>query len=136
MGLTSCDLNNLVACFVKTYRMSYIVVIYNYENAIIINCCIIPLPPLRLIQVVVRLSPSQGLGLAIVGGCDSANGEAPIYIKRILPDSVLQRDGKLKAGDQLIAVNDVLLVNAAKEHASEILSNVGGVVRLLAIQDL
>ena len=90
----------------------------------------------RLIQVIVRLRPGQGLGLTIVGGKDSVNGDAPIYVKRVLGDSVLQKEGKLKTGDELIAVNDVLLVNATKEHASEVLSNVEGCVRLLAIQDL
>ena len=90
----------------------------------------------RIIQVVVRLNSGQGLGLTIVGGTDSANGAAPIYIKRILGDSVLQNEGKLKAGDELIAVNDILLVNATKEHASEVLSSVEGAVRVLAIQDL
>ena len=76
------------------------------------------------------------MGLTIVGGTDSANGEAPIYVKRILGDSVLQKDGRLKAGDELVAVNDTLLVNVTKEYASNVLSNVQGEVRLLAIQDL
>ena len=89
-----------------------------------------------MVQVVVRLITGEGLGLTIVGGKGSANGDVPIYIKRILSDSVLQKDGKLKTGDELIAVNDLLLVNATKEYASHALSNVVGTVRLLAIQDL
>ena len=90
----------------------------------------------RLIQVVVRLSPGQGLGLAIVGGRGSSNGDVPIYVKRILPESVLQKESKIKTGDELIAVNDVILVNSTKEYATQSLSNVEGTVRLLAMQEL
>lgn len=90
----------------------------------------------RLIQVVVDLPTGKGLGLTIVGGQGSANGDVPIYIKRILSDSVLVRDGRLKTGDELIAVNDVVLVNATKDIATEALSNSQGKIRLLALQDL
>ena len=83
-----------------------------------------------------RLQSEQGLGITIVGGKESPNGDVPIYIKRILPNSPLQGEGKLKSGDELVAVNDVLLVNTTKEYATEILSNTDGHVRLLALQDL
>lgn len=90
----------------------------------------------RLIQVTVRLNKNQGLGLTIVGGKGSATGDVPVYIKRILPDSVLHKDAKIKTGDELIAVNDIILVNATKEYATESLSSVQGAVRLLLLQDL
>ena len=90
----------------------------------------------RLIQVTVCLSKCQGLGLTIVGGKGSATGDVPVYIKRILPDSVLHSDAKIKTGDELIAVNDIILVNATKEYATEALSSVQGAVRLLLLQDL
>ena len=83
-----------------------------------------------------RLSQNQGLGLTIVGGKGSQNGDIPIYVKRIFPSSVLQADGKLKSGDELIAVNEILLVNVTKEYASNVLTNVQDEVRLLALQDL
>ena len=83
-----------------------------------------------------ELPPGKGLGLTIVGGQGSANGDVPIYIKRIMPESVLTRDGKLKTGDELIAVNDIVLVNATKDSATEALSNIEGKIRLLALQDL
>ena len=92
--------------------------------------------PHRLVEVKVRLSQSQGLGLTIVGGRGSQNGDVPIYVKRILPSSVLETDGKLKSGDELVAVNEILLVNVTKEYASNVLSNVQDRVRLLVLQDL
>lgn len=83
-----------------------------------------------------RLRSAQGLGITIVGGKESPNGDVPIYVKRILPNSPLQREGKLKCGDELVAVNDILLVNTTKEYATETLSNIDGHIRLLAVQDL
>uniref|UniRef100_A0A1X7TAP4 PDZ domain-containing protein n=1 Tax=Amphimedon queenslandica TaxID=400682 RepID=A0A1X7TAP4_AMPQE len=55
-------------------------------------------------QPSVRLSPGQALGLSIVGGCGSPTGDVPIYVKRILPESVLQKDSKIKTRDELVAL--------------------------------
>ena len=63
-------------------------------------------------------------------------GGVPIYMKRILPSSVLEADGKLKSGDKLVTVNKILLLNFMKEYASNMLSNVQDRVRLLVLQDL
>ena len=60
----------------------------------------------------------------------------PICVKYILPSSVLETDRKLKSGDELVAVNEILLVNVTKEYASNVLSNVQDRVRLLVLQDL
>ena len=81
--------------------------------------------PLRLVQIIVRLSLGQGLGLAIVSGHGSPSGDVPIYVKRILPESVLQEDAKIKTGDDLVAVNDLILYNST-EYATQALSNVEG----------
>ena len=90
----------------------------------------------RLVQIIVGLSPGQGLGLSIVGGRGSSTGDVPIYVKRILPESVLQKDSKIKTGDELVAVNDLIIHNVTKDYATEALTNVQGPVRLLLIQDL
>ena len=71
--------------------------------------------------------PGQG----ITEWCD-----VPICVKYILPSSVLEADGKLRSGDEQVAVNEILLVNATKEYASNVLSNVQDRVRLLVLQDL
>ena len=42
----------------------------------------------------------------------------------------------MKSGDELAAVNDLILYNSTKAYATEALSNVQGKVRLLVIQDL
>ena len=64
----------------------------------------------RLVEVEVSLSQSQGLGLTIVSGRGLQNGDVPMYVKCILPSSVLEADGKLNSGDELVSVNEILLV--------------------------
>ena len=70
-----------------------------------------------------------------MGGSGSPSRDLPIIIKRVLPNSLAERDGRLKSGDELIAVNETLLVGVAKDAAIETLSNISGKVRLLVIQD-
>ena len=59
-------------------------------------------------------------------------------MKRILPESVLQEDAKMKTGDELVAFNDLILYDSTKEYATQALSNVyiEGTIRFLLIQDL
>ena len=87
-------------------------------------------------EIYLELGPdSAGLGISIVGGSGSPSGDLPIIIKRVLPNSTAERDGRLKSGDELIAVNDTLLVGVAKDVAIATLSNLSGNVRLLVLQD-
>jgi hypothetical protein len=48
----------------------------------------------------------QGLGFNVMGGREQ---NSPIYISRIIPGGVADRHGGLKRGDQLIAVNGVVI---------------------------
>jgi hypothetical protein len=47
----------------------------------------------------------QGLGFNVMGGKEQ---NSPIYISRIIPGGVADRQGGLKRGDQLISVNGVV----------------------------
>lgn len=76
-----------------------------------------------------------GVGISIVGGSGSPNGDLPIIIKRVLPDSLAEQDGQLKAGDEIVAVNDKLLIGVSKDSAISILSKMEGDVRILVLQD-
>ena len=49
---------------------------------------------------------------------------------------VLQEDAKIKTGDELVAVNNLILYYSTKEYATQALCNVEGTIRLLLIQDL
>lgn len=58
-----------------------------------------------------------------------------MIVKRVLPGSLAERDGTLKSGDELIAVNETLLVGVRKDFAINALSKMEGDVRLLVLQD-
>lgn len=93
-------------------------------------------PQLRLKEIEFHIKPdSPGLGISIVGGSGSPSGDLPILIKRVLPKSLAEEDGRLKQGDELIAVNDSLIVGMSKDFAINALSNMQGDVRLLVLQE-
>lgn len=47
----------------------------------------------------------EGLGFNVMGGKEQ---NSPIYISRIIPGGVAERQGGLKRGDQLLSVNGVV----------------------------
>ncbi|KAM9462870.1 syntaxin-binding protein 4 [Clarias gariepinus] len=64
----------------------------------------------------------QGLGVKIIGGYRELSGEEfGIFIKRVLPGSVAAQDGRLKAGDLILDVNNMNLAGVTNERAVEIL---------------
>ncbi len=75
------------------------------------------------------------MGLSIVGGSGTPSGDLPILVKRVLPGSLAEENGRLKMGDELVAVNETLLVGVPKDFAINALSKMEGEVRLLALQD-
>lgn len=89
----------------------------------------------RLKEIVLTLSDEEQLGLIIVGGLDSPNGNLPIYIKKVVPEGVASKDGRLSEGDQLLAVNDKILLECSKDYAVDVLRKAKGKTRLLVIQD-
>ncbi|VDK22643.1 unnamed protein product, partial [Anisakis simplex] len=70
----------------------------------------------------------QGLGFNVMGGKEQ---NSPIYISRIIPGGVADRNGQLKRGDQLIAVNGVNVECECHEKAVELLKSARGSVKLV-----
>ncbi|KHN84131.1 Protein lin-7 -like protein B [Toxocara canis] len=70
----------------------------------------------------------QGLGFNVMGGKEQ---NSPIYISRIIPGGVADRNGQLKRGDQLIAVNGVNVECECHEKAVELLKSARGTVKLV-----
>ncbi|XP_056626487.1 syntaxin-binding protein 4 isoform X1 [Triplophysa dalaica] len=64
----------------------------------------------------------KGLGVKIIGGYREQSGEEfDIFIKRVLPGGVAAQDGRLKAGDLILDVNNRNLGGVTTERAVEIL---------------
>ncbi|KAK2556764.1 Multiple PDZ domain protein, partial [Acropora cervicornis] len=78
----------------------------------------------------------EGLGFSIVGGHGSPHGDLPIYVKTVFPTGAAARDGRLKRGDQIVAVNGESLVGVAHENAVGMLKRTKGKIFLTEIFDL
>uniref|UniRef100_A0A1A8P945 InaD-like n=1 Tax=Nothobranchius rachovii TaxID=451742 RepID=A0A1A8P945_9TELE len=73
---------------------------------------------------------SEGLGFSIVGGFGSPHGDLPIYVKTVFSKGAAAVDGRLKRGDQILAVNEESLQGATHEQAVTILKKQRGTVTL------
>ncbi|XP_058848291.1 syntaxin-binding protein 4-like isoform X1 [Acipenser ruthenus] len=76
----------------------------------------------RAVQRLVFSRCQHGLGVKIIGGYREHTGEEyGIYIKRILPGGVADRDGRLQPGDLVLDVNNESLGGVTNERAVDIL---------------
>ncbi|XP_027708595.1 inaD-like protein isoform X2 [Vombatus ursinus] len=76
---------------------------------------------------------SDGLGFSIVGGYGSPHGDLPIYVKTIFAKGAAADDGRLKRGDQILAVNGEALEGVTHEQAVAILKQQRGTVTLTVL---
>ncbi|XP_073715839.1 multiple PDZ domain protein-like [Misgurnus anguillicaudatus] len=75
----------------------------------------------------------DGLGFSIVGGFGSPHGDLPIYVKTVFSKGAASEDGRLKRGDQIVAVNGQSLEGVTHEEAVGILKKTkGGDLKLLS----
>ncbi|XP_032439265.1 multiple PDZ domain protein isoform X7 [Xiphophorus hellerii] len=75
----------------------------------------------------------DGLGFSIVGGHGSPHGDLPIYVKTVFGKGAAAEDGRLKRGDQIIAVNGQSLDGVTHEEAVGILKRTKGTVTLTVL---
>ncbi|XP_077598686.1 multiple PDZ domain protein [Stigmatopora nigra] len=75
----------------------------------------------------------DGLGFSIVGGYGSPHGDLPIYVKTVFGKGAAAEDGRLKRGDQIVAVNGQPLEGVTHEEAVGILKRTKGSVSLTVL---
>ncbi|XP_061665256.1 multiple PDZ domain protein isoform X2 [Syngnathoides biaculeatus] len=76
---------------------------------------------------------ADGLGFSIVGGYGSPHGDLPIYVKTVFGKGAAAEDGRLKRGDQIVAVNGQPLEGVTHEEAVGILKRTKGSVTLTVL---
>uniref|UniRef100_A0A672HNP3 PDZ domain-containing protein n=1 Tax=Salarias fasciatus TaxID=181472 RepID=A0A672HNP3_SALFA len=86
----------------------------------------------RLRSVSLQKGPS-GLGFSIVGGFGSPHGDLPVYVKTVFSKGAAAEGsggGRLRRGDQIVAVNGESLQGATHEQAVALLKRQRGTVVL------
>lgn len=95
-----------------------------------------PRPPSTLgttmpeVQIIRLHKAGGGMGLSIVAAKGAGQERLGIYIKSVVPGGAADRDGRLAAGDQLLAVDGQSLLGITQEKAAEFLVRTGSVVTL------
>ena len=77
---------------------------------------------------------ADGLGFTIVGGRGSPHGDLPIYVKNVFDTGAAAKEGSLKRGHQILAVNGQSLEGASHEEAVKLLKHLQGVIELEVLQ--
>ncbi|CAL8327359.1 unnamed protein product [Lota lota] len=89
-------------------------------------------PPPQYKAITLDRGP-DGLGFSIVGGYGSPHGDLPIYVKTVFAKGAAAEDGRLKRGDQIMAVNGLSLEGVTHEEAVGILKKTKGTVTLTVL---
>ncbi|XP_073322064.1 multiple PDZ domain protein [Pagrus major] len=87
----------------------------------------------RMYKTITLERGSTGLGFSIVGGFGSPHGDLPIYIKTVFNKGAAVEDGRLKRGDQIIAVNGHCLEGVTHSEAVDLLKKTKGTVVLTVL---
>ncbi|XP_059202555.1 ligand of Numb protein X 2b isoform X1 [Centropristis striata] len=61
-------------------------------------------------DIVLHKTNNESWGFSIVGGYEESHGQQPFFIKTIVPGTPAHFDGRLKCGDEIVAVNGATTV--------------------------
>ncbi|XP_059902637.1 multiple PDZ domain protein-like, partial [Gadus macrocephalus] len=87
----------------------------------------------RAYQTIALERGSSGLGFSVVGGFGSPHGDLPIYVKTVFSKGAALEDGRLKRGDQIIAVNGHCLEGSTHAEAVDVIKRTKGTVVLTVL---
>ena len=71
------------------------------------------------VSIVLIKAGSQSLGFSLCGGRDSKRGDIGLYVRAIQEGGAAYKDGRMKPGDELIAVNGVSMKDYTHKRAAQ-----------------
>ncbi|XP_068970564.1 uncharacterized protein [Bombus flavifrons] len=116
-------------CNRSTSSDKTIVSVDNGGSQSVSNFCTLPRRPRNTVStfltVVFQKGPGKkSLGFTIVGGSDSPKGSIGIFIKSVLPGGQAAEDGRLRAGDEILAVNGHVCHDLTHKKAVQLFRNI------------
>ncbi|XP_077978358.1 ligand of Numb protein X 2-like [Glandiceps talaboti] len=90
-------------------------------------CCHVPL------DITLEKGSSASLGFSIVGGADYCHGDPAIFVKSVVPYGPAAKDGRLRCGDQILAVNGQALQDMTHAVTVALLKRTQGRVTLSVV---
>ncbi|EDV19860.1 uncharacterized protein TRIADDRAFT_61629 [Trichoplax adhaerens] len=79
-------------------------------------------------RVVELYKGEEGLGFNVMGGKEQ---NSQIYVSRIIPNGIADRDGRLQRGDQILSINGASVENEYHEKAVNMLKNAQGKISVV-----
>lgn len=76
---------------------------------------------------------SKVVGLILVGGVDTFL--KAVYIKKVVPESMAAKDGRLQPGDQVLKINNSPMEGATHNDALQTLQHSSSYIHLMVYRD-
>ena len=92
-----------------------------------------PEPPTaerEIFDVVLLKEPDFGIGITIVGGDSNRTHDLGIFVKSVTVNGPAHRDGRIKPGDRLLAINDCSVEGLPHHEAVKMIKYSGSQVKL------
>lgn len=86
-------------------------------------------------SVVLNKEAGTQLGIGVAGGRGTTRGDFGIFINKIIPGSVADKDGRLAKGDQILEVNNTSLREVTLPEAVSVLKSTPATVEFLVIKN-
>ena len=91
-------------------------------------------PERRIVIVELDKDTDQGIGMTIVGGENTGKLDLGIFVKSVIPGGPAAADGRVRAGDRIIAINGHSLEGMPHHVAVELIRDAPALVQLVISQ--
>ncbi|XP_060724098.1 membrane-associated guanylate kinase, WW and PDZ domain-containing protein 3 isoform X3 [Tachysurus vachellii] len=77
-------------------------------------------PQYKELDVFIKRDQETGFGFRVLGG---EGPEQPVYIGAIIPQGAAEKDGRLRAGDELMAIDSIMIRGKSHKQVLDLMTN-------------
>ncbi|GAA6090497.1 membrane-associated guanylate kinase, WW and PDZ domain-containing protein 3 isoform X5 [Tachysurus ichikawai] len=77
-------------------------------------------PQYKELDVFIKRDQETGFGFRVLGG---EGTEQPVYIGAIIPQGAAEKDGRLRAGDELMAIDSIMIRGKSHKQVLDLMTN-------------